>query len=66
MFIEEEQYKPSLESEILLKTIYSEYRQFCQENGYKACSTKKLAERLRSLGFIQERKSQGNIIGIKK
>lgn len=66
MFIEEEQYKPSLEYEILLKTLYGEYRQFCQENGYKACFTKKLAESLRSLGFIQERKSQGNIIGIKK
>jgi putative DNA primase/helicase len=59
MFLSELGYKVSATNEIALKDMFNDYRNFCIESGFKACSVKTLAERLRSSGYQTERKNYG-------
>jgi len=51
MFLDEKEYRPSNNVKKLLKEIYGEYRGFCYEDGYRACSNRTFAERLRNKQF---------------
>lgn len=67
LFVEEEGYKPSEGfPNILLKVLYSEYKSFCSDNGYRACSCKTVSERLRNAGFIIEKNRDGKVVFAKK
>jgi len=67
MFLDEENYAPTLGSPYTyLKTIYGEYREFCNCNGYKTCSIKTLSDRLRTLGFTIEKSRDGRIVFARK
>lgn len=66
IFVDEENYIPAFNENIPLKLMYGEYKTYCYENGYRACSIRTLSERLKMLGFESKRKPQGNVIYAKK
>ncbi|WP_345952396.1 phage/plasmid primase, P4 family [Mucilaginibacter sp. PAMB04168] len=66
LFLEEEQYKKSFSNYIQLKDVYSAYRTYCYENGYKPGSNRTLSERLKNAGYEVERKSTGIVVYIEK
>lgn len=66
MFLEDEEYQISIIGSKPLKDLFSEYRIYCSDSGYRPCSTKTFSERLKQHGFTLERKAQGMIIYIEK
>ena len=66
MFIDEECYKPAIEENVYLKSMYSEYKTYCNENGYRACSIRTLSERLKALKFETKKTKYGVIVYAKK
>ena len=62
MFLEEEGYRPDTGSFVLLKTLYQEYKTYCQENGYSVCSSKTVSKRLKGYGYNVKRISPGNAV----
>ena len=62
MFLSEYEYSVSATSETPLKELFNEYRNYCNESGFKACSLRTLADRLRNAGFETERKSFGTSV----
>lgn len=66
MFLTEFEYKVSTINELPLKDIFSEYRSYCIDSGFKACSIKTLAERLRNSGYQTERRNFGTVINAEK
>jgi putative DNA primase/helicase len=66
MFLSENDYKVSSINKIPLKDIFSEYRNYCIESGFKACSIRTLAERLRNAGYETERKAFGMAVSAEK
>ncbi len=65
MFLDEESLEKSIEAPKFLKEIYAQYSQYTRVSGYKACSSHTFSQRLRSLGFIFERRSKGYVVFIK-
>lgn len=59
LFISEQGYSKSFDKFILLKSLYPEYRSFCQLDGYRALSKTNFKKRLETLGFTVERKNLG-------
>lgn len=66
MFLNEHGYKVSATNEIPLKDIFSDYRNYCIESGFKACSVRTLADRLRNSGYQTERKNYGTGVNAEK
>jgi len=67
MFLEEENYVPtSGYPNVFLKSIYTEYKAFCYDNGYKYCSIRTLSDRLKMLGFTTEKSRNGRIVFARK
>jgi len=66
MFLEDERYKPSLQGVKPLKDVFSEYRIYCADSGYRSCSVKTFSERLRQHGYTLERKRFGMAVLIEK
>jgi putative DNA primase/helicase len=66
MFLSEHDYKVSAVNDIPLKEIFSDYRNYCIESGFKACSIRTLADRLRSSGYQTERKNYGMGVNAEK
>jgi len=66
MFLNENEYRISATNEIPLKDMFSEYRNYCIESGFKACSLRTLADRLRNSGYQTERKNYGTVINAEK
>lgn len=62
LFLEDENYIPSLQHSITQKQLYGEYRAYCFDSGYKSCSSRTFGERLKNAGFIVERKNYGRIV----
>ncbi len=56
MFLAEENYKASSNNscEYALKTLYQEYKSFCQDDGYKSLGKRKFKERLERLNITVE------------
>ena len=66
MFLTEFEYKVSTINELPLKDMFSEYRSYCIDSGFKLCSIKTLAERLRSSGYQTERRNFGTVVNAEK
>ncbi|MFT4153698.1 DNA primase family protein [Parafilimonas sp.] len=66
MFLTDLEYKVSFTEHLPLKDIFSEYRSYCNDGGFRACSIKNFAERLRSIGYTTERKKYGTAINAEK
>lgn len=66
MFLNEHEYTVSATNEIPLKELYIGYKGYCIESGFKACSIRTLADRLRNAGFQTERKNYGNVVNAEK
>jgi putative DNA primase/helicase len=66
VFIEDENYRKSTDAYLSLDTFFTEYKLYCSNSGYKFYGKKNFAERLRSIGFMIVRKSEGNVVYIKK
>jgi putative DNA primase/helicase len=65
LFIEEGEngsYIPSTEAYLKQDTMYSEYRSFCSDSGFKAVSARKFKERLEKLGFQTHKRNFGKIV----
>jgi putative DNA primase/helicase len=66
MFLSEYEYSVSVTKEIALKELFNEYRNYCNESGFKSCQIKTFADRLRSSGYQTERKNFGMIVNAEK
>ena len=66
MFFTEFDYNTSATEETKLKDLFTEYRTYCIESGFRACSLKTFAERLRNSGYIIERKAYGMAVNAVK
>ncbi len=66
MFLVDNEYKVSAINEIPLKELVSEYRSYCIENGFRACSRNTLTGRLRSSGYQLNRKNYGTVVNAEK
>ncbi|NEV94199.1 DNA primase [Psychroflexus sp. YR1-1] len=58
MFIQEWQYEKSTDLMSLID-LFSDFKNYCQSNGYKICSKITLSKRLKGLGFENKRQSSG-------
>lgn len=59
LFLNEGGFEPGNNHEYTLKQVYNEYKNFCNENGYKACSNRVCKERIKKYGYDMTRKSHG-------
>ncbi len=66
LFLSEELYTPSATSFTLLKSIYPDYRNFCQNDGHRALNKTNFGKRLRAKGVAVERKNIGMVVFLKK
>lgn len=66
MFLSDHGYKISVTNEKPLKEMFNEYRNYCIESGFKACSVRTLADRLRNTGYQTERKGYGMAVNAEK
>ena len=66
MFLRENEYSVSATNEIPLKELFNEYRNYCIESGFKACSVKTFSERLKHTGYETVRKGYGMAINAEK
>ena len=66
VFIDESEYKKSPTEYVLRKELYREYRNFCNEEGFKAVSNTNFIERLESFGCQIEKKNVGNVVFVTK
>jgi putative DNA primase/helicase len=66
MFLEEFGYEVSPVVEIPLKDIFIEYKNYCIDSGFKPCSQRTLAERMRNSGYQTLRKNYGMCINAVK
>jgi len=62
LFMDEMNYQPDSEKYIFLKKLYSEYKEFCKDDGYHSLGNRNFSRRLKSIGFTIERKSAGNVV----
>jgi putative DNA primase/helicase len=66
LFLSDNQYEPSTTEDMPLKSIYSEYKTYCLDSGFRACSNRTFSDRLRHSGYTTERKNYGTVILIEK
>lgn len=66
MFLSENGYNVSAVNDMPLKDLFGEYRSYCIESGFKACSLRTFADRLRNIGYSTERKGYGMAINAEK
>jgi putative DNA primase/helicase len=66
MFLNENGYKVSATNDMPLKDLFNEYRNYCIESGFKACSLRTFADRLRNSGYQTDRKNYGTVINAEK
>ncbi len=61
LFIEENGYKPSPTSYKVIKDLYTVYRTFCLDDGFKPVNKTNFIKRLQSFGVQVEKKNIGNV-----
>lgn len=66
LFLEEEEYAPSLEGWVLLKTLYAEYRSYCLEAGFKPLGRGKFGVRLRANQIGIEKERNGFVVYVSR
>jgi putative DNA primase/helicase len=53
MFIQDEKWEPEPTARTSLRDLYSDYKVYCAENGYKALGRNKFGKRLEGNGFAR-------------
>lgn len=53
MFIEDEKWEPDATARTTLRNLYSDYKTYCAENGYKALGRNKFGKRLEANGITR-------------
>lgn len=66
MYLNEFEYSVSAIVETPLNDMFKEYRNYCIESGFKACSLRTFAGRVRNSGYSTERKNYGTIVNAEK
>jgi putative DNA primase/helicase len=66
MFLEEEEYAPSLEGWVRLKTLYAEYRSYCLEGGFKPLGRGKFGARLRANQIVLEKERSSFVVYVSR
>jgi putative DNA primase/helicase len=66
MFLDEKNYQKSNRTNVSLKDLYSEYRAFCYEDGYKNCSNRTFSKRLRNKNYIIDRVGAGRVVWVEE
>ncbi|MGD9930248.1 MAG: phage/plasmid primase, P4 family [Mangrovibacterium sp.] len=66
MFLIEHEYSISAVGETPLKQMFGEYRNYCIESGFKACSLRTFADRLRNTGYQLNKKNYGQSVNAEK
>lgn len=61
-FLIDSEYKSHHKDYVLYKTLYSQYRQYCNEGGFKSMNLTHFGSRLKHLKINIERKSIGNVV----
>ncbi len=62
MFVDEYGYQKSADGYESLKDLYSSYKNFCFDNGFRPVHSRNLIKRLESLGFETDKRNFGKII----
>lgn len=65
-FISESEYKQGVEAFTEIKLLYSEYKTFCMEDGFRTVSKKTFKTRLESYGIVVKRRNTGWIAFVSK
>lgn len=66
LFIGDSGYVHDPKNEVPLKTLYQEYKVYCEENGYMRCSQRVFSERLTRNNFVSKRKNFGHVVYVSK
>lgn len=66
LFIDENSYQPSPDSYKVIKELYSEYRTFCIDDGFKPVNKTNFIKRLQNFGVTVEKKNIGNVAYLSK
>lgn len=66
LFLNEEGYIKSLDGRLLIKDLYQDYKQFCDQDNFKPVSKTNFKKRLESAGFRVERIGIGNVVNLRK
>lgn len=66
LFTDDFNYVPSATEYETLQNMYFEYKTYCQDNGYKACSNRTFKDRLNGMGFRGTKRNFGQIIFARK
>lgn len=61
MFVEDQGLKPDPDDWIVIKELYTRYRAYCYEDGYKPVGKKVFIKRLDRIGILLERKAPGMV-----
>lgn len=61
MFVDENEYKNSPNDYRLIKELYTEYRGFCIEDGFKPVNKSNFIKRLSGFGVVVDRLNVGNV-----
>ncbi len=65
-YLDESDYKPTIETHITLSEIYGEYKGFCGDDGYFPVGKSKFKKRLQNEGIKVKRKAVGNVVYLMK
>ena len=60
-FIEENEYQPASTHYELFKDVYTNYRAFCMEDGFKPLNKSNFRNRLNNIGIMVEKRNVGNV-----
>lgn len=66
LFLEDEGLEPTTETFTPLKTLYSEFREYCRDSGAIPCNLRHFGERLRNAGYTLQKKNIGQVVFIQK
>ncbi len=66
LFLEDENYIKDANVSMQMKDLFSEYKTYCINNGYRYCSNKIFGDRLRNIGYNTNRTNKGQIVFTKK
>ena len=66
MFLTENEYSISATNIVPLQELFSEYRSYCIDCGYKACSRRTFTDRLRKVGYQTDRRNFGTVVNAEK
>ena len=66
LFIEDNSYKCNAINYKLIKDLYTDYRTFCNEDGFKPVNKTNFIKRLKSFGVLVEKKNIGNVAYLSK